>query len=55
LDVYDLDESWTPGTPVDKTLLNQIQKENLLEETLTSIDKFDAELKSIFRIRILIR
>jgi hypothetical protein len=48
LDVCDLDESWTPGTPIDKVLLKQIQKENLLDETLTLIDRFDTEFAKYF-------
>jgi hypothetical protein len=48
LDVCDLDESWTTGTPIYKIPLKHIQKEHLLDEMLTLINRFDTEYEKYF-------
>jgi hypothetical protein len=48
LDVYDLDESWTPATPTERIPLKRLRREDLLDETKELIERFDSEFEKYF-------
>jgi cell fate (sporulation/competence/biofilm development) regulator YlbF (YheA/YmcA/DUF963 family) len=45
LDVFDLEENWTPATQLHQIPIKRMQKDDLLQETKTLFERFDAEFE----------